>query len=180
MKILVTGPQGSGKTTQAEILAKKLDLCLVKTGDLFRGLAKEDTERGREIKKQMVEGGELINDALTVELVREKLEDGSCEGGFVFDGYPRTIHQIEMLDPGFDLVFDLEISNEVATARMLKRGRADDTPEVINKRLDIYYHETIPVINYYKRLEKLVVINGEESIAEVAEEIQRKLENVKK
>lgn len=178
MKILVTGPQGSGKTTQAEILAEELELCLIKTGDLFRDLAEEDSEKGREIRKQMVEGGELINDDLTVELVREKLKDESCKKGFVLDGYPRTIHQIEMLDPGFDIVFDLEISNEVATARMLKRGRADDVPAVIQRRLDIYYKETIPVINYYNNRGKLVVIDGEKSIKEVALEIQRKLANV--
>lgn len=175
MKILMTGPQGSGKTTQAHILAEKYKFRLIKTGEFFRKLAEEDSERGRMIKRLSLDAGELISDELTAEIVREKLKDEGIEDDFIFDGYPRTIHQIELFDPKFDLVFDLEISDEVAIERMLKRGRADDTLPLIKKRLELYYKETVPVLEYYKKQGKLITVDGEKTIEEVALEIDRRL-----
>lgn len=177
MKILITGPQGSGKSTQADILSKKLGIAFINAGNLVREMSKEDSERGRSLKNDL-EAGRLVDDNIIGDLVRTQISQPECKDGFVTDGYPRTINQIKIFDPEFDRVFYLEISDEEALRRLLKRGRADDTLAVINERLKWYHEQTKPLLEFYQSKGILEKINGEMSIEEVAQEIEERLQNV--
>lgn len=172
MKILITGPQGCGKSTQAQIIAEKYNLCFVDTGDLIREFAKGRSEEAVRIKR-LIEAGEWADDRLASALIRGKLKSPACKNGFVADGYPRRLSQLYIFDPGYDLVFDIEIPEEESLKRLISRRRHDDKLESIEKRLEYFNKETVPVLNYYKELNKLVVIDGMQTIEEVAVQIER-------
>lgn len=174
MKIMITGPQGSGKTTIAKALSEKMDLCLIKTGDLVRDKALEDSKIGRSLKKSLEEGV-LSDDNMVGQLVAEELEKEYCVRGIVVDGYPRRLSQLQVFDPQFDRVFLLQVPEEVLMDRMLKRGRMDDIPELIRQRLHIYEKETGQVIDYYKNTGILKEVDGESGVEEVVEEIMEDL-----
>lgn len=174
MKILITGPQGSGKTTQSKILAQRLGLCDVKTGDLVREVAKENSPEGEKVRAAL-DSGDLVDDQLVVKLVKEALAHPRCNNGFVMDGYPRSISQLHIFDPGYDKVIYLEISDEEVIKRMLKRDRKDDVPELIAQRLRIFHQETGQVLEHFRQLGKLVTISGDQSIEKVTEAIIRAL-----
>lgn len=171
MRILITGPQGCGKTTQAEILAKKFSFCLINAGDLLRELADQSTEEGENVRKCLSEGI-FVDDKITAKLVRTELEKEHCQKGFVMDGFPRRMSQLEYFDPVYDQVFYLDVPDDEVIKRLLLRGREDDTPEVIRERLGLYHSETEPVLTYYQGQGKLKKINGEHSIEEIATEIE--------
>ncbi len=190
MNIVIFGPQGSGKGTQAEMLADRYGIPHISTGDIFREAAKRKDKIGLEVKKVLDEGS-LCSDALTNEVVKHRLEDVDCAEGFILDGYPRTLVQAEALDEfaNVEFVIVLEISDQEAVRRLSKRRqcpkckritdtaegsdcvkcgtalvqRADDTPELIKKRLDDYHDITQPLLEYYKPREIVAVINGEQS-----------------
>ena len=174
MKILINGPQGSGKTTQAKMLVENLGLCLVKTGDLVREKAKEDSEEGKALAHSL-DTGVLSDDRVVAELVKKELKREECKEGFVIDGYPRRMSQLEEYDPEYDKVFYLELSDEVAVKRMLERGRDDDTPELIKERLQIFREETEKVVKYYEEKGILIRIDGEKGVDEVHQEIMKHL-----
>jgi adenylate kinase len=176
MKTLVTGPQGSGKTTIAKALSKETDMCLVKTGDLVRERALVDDEVGLMFKNSL-ETGELSNDKMVAALLKDHLDLPQCFKGFIIDGYPRRLSQLNQFDPNFDLVFYLVVSDEVAIERMLKRGRVDDTPELIKERLRIFHDKTMDVINYYEKLGVLKRINGEQEVEAVVADIMKEIKN---
>lgn len=189
MNIVIFGPQGSGKGTQAKMLADRYGIPHISTGDIFREAAKRKDKMGLEVKKVLDEGS-LCSDALTNEVVKHRLEDVDCAEGFILDGYPRTLVQAEALDEfsNIEFVIVLEISDEEAIKRLSKRRqcpkckritdinegaecakcgtklvqRADDTPELIKKRLDDYHDITQPLLEYYKPREVVFVINGEQ------------------
>lgn len=175
VRVLITGPQGSGKSTQAEILAKKLGVGLINTGKMIRDLAEEDTPKSRELKEDM-EKGILVDDRVTCRLVREKVE-GDFRNGFVADGYPRSLEQLELFDPDYNQVFYLDITDEEAVRRLVGRGREDDTTEAITERLKVYHQLTEPVLDHYQKLGKLVRIDGSQSIEEVASQIQKQIKD---
>lgn len=175
MKVLVIGPQGSGKTTQARRIAQKFGLCMIKTGEILRELSEQDSETGAKVK-QMIEKGELIDDATVAEIVRKRTEEVRCRDGFVIDGYPRTMEQVQLFDPGFNKVVYLQLSDQEAMKRLLKREREDDTPELIKERLSLYHEETKPIIDYYNSLNNVVTVNGEQSETEVENDIFKALE----
>ncbi len=174
MKILVTGPQGSGKTTQAEIIAKKLKLPFVKVGNLVRAKSTDGTKEADTLKKAL-ETGEIADDSIVASLLQNKLSGLELQKGFVVDGYPRRISQLEAFDPHFDIVFNLDISDEVAKERLLKRGRVDDTPALIDERLRIFHKLTKEVLKYYQAQGILVTVEGEKSTKEVTKEIEKHL-----
>ncbi len=174
MKLMITGPQGSGKTTQARILSQRLQICLVKTGDLVRAKAKEDSEEGRKLQATLA-SGELSDDSIVSSLLQAEIEHEKCKDGFVVDGYPRRLSQLEAYDPDYDFVVYLNVSDEVAIERMEARGREDDTPELIKERLKWFHEDTNQVIDYYQKLGKLIRVDGEQEIEEVTEEIMRRL-----
>lgn len=174
MKILMIGPQGSGKSTQAEKLAEYLNIPKISTGDIFRELGRQDSEEGRVIR-QIQNEGRLIDDETTAGIVKKRLQEGDTRGGFILDGYPRNIHQVEIFDPGFDKVVYLKVSDEELMKRLTVRGRADDTPEGIKTRLDLYYQQTQPLLDYYKNKGILIEIDGLGSIEDIQDEIRKHL-----
>lgn len=174
MKILITGPQGSGKTTQAEILAKHLNLPFVGAGDLLREFAKGRSEESVKVRQDLA-AGRFVDDNVLAKLMSQNLAQSRFQNGFVADGYPRSFSQLKVFDPKFDQVFYLEISDEEAEERLLRRGREDDTAEVIKERWRWYHRETDPILDYYQKLGILVVIDAGRSIEEVTREIEAKL-----
>ncbi|MCL5784274.1 MAG: nucleoside monophosphate kinase [Patescibacteria group bacterium] len=175
MKILITGPQGSGKTTQAKLLAEKFGVCFIDAGEMIREKVLEHTSEGRELEEELEEG-ELVDDHIAASLVRDKITSSSCKNGFIVDGYPRTLRSLELFDPALEKVFYLKISDEEAEKRLLQRGREDDKPEVIRERLQLYHKMTEPVLNHYRQLGKLVEINGTRAIEQVRKDIEDNLE----
>ncbi len=177
MKILVSGPQGSGKTTQAMIIAGRYKLCYVSVGDILRSEYNHQSRVGKAAKEALL-SGELADDSLVAKLVKKKLAEENCENSFVSDSYPRSVHQLEVFNPAFTKVFYLKVSDQEAINRLLKRHREDDTPELIQKRLSIYHQVTEPLLAYYKALDKLIEINGEQTIEKVSEEIELYLKEI--
>lgn len=170
MKILITGPQGCGKTTQAKILSEKYGLCLVKTGDILRKLSESDSEMGRKIKLQIDQGG-LVDDEVVADIVKQLLKGPTCKNGLVMDGYPRTMASLKLFDPKFDIVFLLNLSDAEATKKMLGRGREDDTESLIRSRLFLYHEQTAPIIAYYRSLGILNEIDAVASVKEISSQI---------
>jgi adenylate kinase len=188
LNILLLGPQGSGKGTQAKRIAAEYGLAHVSTGDMLRDAIAEGTELGRRVKP-ILERGDLVPDDVMVELIRERLSRDDAANGFVLDGFPRTIAQAEALDAmlremgrELTIVFELQLSDEVCIDRLLRRaeveGRTDDTPEAIRNRLERYHQETEPVIEHYRATGKLVGIHADRSIPEVFSEIQEALDHL--
>lgn len=182
MRVLILGPQGSGKGTQATRIAATYGVPHVATGDILRAAVAEGTELGKQVEP-ILERGDLVPDDLMVELIRERLTD---EDGFVLDGFPRTVPQAEALDAmleeigkPLDVVLLLEVDDEVALERLLARrvdeGRTDDAPDVIRNRLRLYHSLTEPVVERYRDAGTLVAVDGQQSVDEVAAEIEEAL-----
>lgn len=155
MRLVLLGPPGAGKGTQAELLRDALGIPHVSTGDLFRKNIGEGTELGLEAKKYM-DAGDLVPSEVTVNMVRERLAEADAANGFILDGFPRTTDQADSLEKilaeeqqTLNAVLSLEVDEDVVVKRMLARGRADDTEDVIRNRMQVYLAETAPLIEYY-------------------------------
>ena len=185
MNLLVLGPQGSGKGTQAKRISAAHALPHVSTGDMFRALD-ESTELGRKVKAIM-NAGELVPDEVTIAMIEDRLNASDAANGFVLDGFPRNLTQAEALDGmlaeigrGLDAVLFFDLSDELAVERI--RGRAldedrdDDTPEAIGRRLAIYHEQTEPVVERYRATGKLVPLHAARSIEDVSTEIEAALD----
>jgi adenylate kinase len=186
VNLLVLGPQGSGKGTQASRLADERGIPHVSTGEMFPATIAADTELGR-LVEPLLTSGELVPDALTVALIRERLAEPDAADGFVLDGFPRNLTQAEALDSmlaeigrDLDLVlfFDLDygISIERLHHRAVEEGREDDTPDAIARRLELYNEQTLPLVELYRATGRLVPIHAERTIDEVATEIAEALD----
>lgn len=186
MNLLVLGPQGSGKGTQASRLSEAYVIPHISTGEMFRAAIAARTELGRRVEP-ILASGELVPDDLTVQLIRERLAEPDAERGFVLDGFPRNLAQAEALDAmlagigrGLDAVLFLAISDEVAVERLRGRareeGREDDAPDAIARRLELYHEQTEPVAERYRASGKLVSIHAERTIEQVTAEIAEALE----
>jgi adenylate kinase len=188
VNLLVLGPQGAGKGTQAKRIAADRSIPHISTGDMFRAAIAAQTELGRRVEP-ILEAGVLVPDDLTVALIRERLAEPDARAGFVLDGFPRNLTQAEVLDAmlseigrNLDAILYFELSEDVAVGRMLKRaqeeGRPDDKPDVIERRLQVYREQTLPVVEHYRATGKLVPLHAERTINEVHVEIQEALEQV--
>jgi adenylate kinase len=187
--VLLLGVQGAGKGTQATRIASDYGLAHIATGEMLRAAIADGSELGRRVQP-ILESGELVPDDLMIELIRERLQAGDAGNGFVLDGFPRTMTQAEALDSmltdigrPLSVVFELQVPDEVALERLHKRaeeeGRADDTPEAIEKRLELYHRETKPLVAHYRLLGNLVGIHGNRPENEVFGEIQQALDHAR-
>lgn len=158
MKILLIGPQGSGKSTQAKLLSEYLKVPLISTGEIFRAM---------EVVRNILEEGKLVDDKATSEIVKNRLTKPDCQKGFILDGYPRNVAQRGLFDPQFDKVVYLNVPDEELMKRLMMRGRADDTLETIKTRLDLYHEQTKPLLNYYQSQKILIEIYGMGGIEEI-------------
>jgi adenylate kinase len=185
MRILILGPQGSGKGTQAKRLAASRGMAHVATGDILRAAIAEGNELGRRVQPILARG-DLVPDDLMIRLIRERLEG---EDGYVLDGFPRTLPQAEALDAmlteigkPLDAVILLQVSDDVATGRLQARavaeGRADDSPEAIRNRLRLYHELTEQVVDRYQLAGIEVIVDGEQTMDEVFADIQDALQGV--
>ncbi|MGO1955407.1 adenylate kinase [Microbacterium sp.] len=184
-RLLIVGPQGSGKGTQGAVIADEYGVPVVSTGDIFRENIKNDTELGQKVKS-ITAAGDLVPDELTGEIVRDRLREDDAADGFLLDGYPRNTTQVGHLDEflsergeQLDAVILLDVPREESLKRLTLRaeqeGRDDDTEDVIANRLDIYESETAPIIDVYERRGIVDRIDGVGSLDEITERIRTAL-----
>jgi adenylate kinase len=187
---VVLGPQGSGKGTQAKKIAATYGIPHIATGDMIREMVERPTELGAELR-EVYDRGDLVGDDLMVRLIRDRLDRGDTLPGFVLDGFPRTLVQAEALDDlmselgrPIDIVFEFQIPDrQQLFDRLLKRAReenrSDDTPEAMQRRLELYDTETAPLVEYYRSTRGNVVgIHADRTIEDVFHEIQQALSSV--
>jgi len=190
MIIILLGPPGSGKGTQANFIQSKLSIPHLSTGDILRQSVKNETDLGNKVKNIMAKG-ELVSDDLVLDVIKERVSQSDCNLGFILDGYPRNITQAESLnkvlkdiDRNIDRILFLDVDFEVLESRIESRSkenneekRADDTSEVLIKRLEEYKIQTAPLGEYYSNNKKFKKINGMKSISEVSLDIENFLNN---
>ena len=180
-RLLLIGPPGAGKGTQAVRLSESYDIPAISTGDIFRSNVKNETELGKQAKAYM-DAGDNVPDSLTNELIRTRLAEQDAENGFLLDGYPRTTDQVReldeflighgtALDAGIELVADADIVVERLRKRAAEQGRSDDDEAVVRHRLDVYREQTAPLVDVYADRGMLVKIDAIGSVDEVTERI---------
>jgi len=181
MRLILMGPPGAGKGTQASVLAERLSIPHISTGDIFRANVGEGTPLGIEAKRYM-DAGEYVPDNVTNAMVRDRLAESDCRNGFLLDGFPRTIEQVGELDAmlsaaGTPLskVIELTVDVDEVVGRLVRRageqGRADDTEDVIRRRLEVYAAQTAPLTALYDARGLLVRIDGMGPVADVSARI---------
>jgi adenylate kinase len=185
-RLLIVGPQGSGKGTQGIRIAEAFGVPAISTGDVFRAAVADGSELGSQVKA-IIEAGDLVPDELTSAVVRERLSQEDAEGGFLLDGYPRNVAQVMHLDEflegrdeELDAVILLDVPREESIYRIAGRaaeqGRSDDTEEVIANRLAIYERETAPILGVYEARDLVVPVDGVGTLDEITERIVSALE----
>ena len=186
MRLIILGPPGAGKGTQAAKIAEKFGIPAISTGDIFRANIKNETPLGRQVKEVLASGG-YVTDDITNAIVRDRLFEPDAEQGFLLDGYPRTAPQVEALDAilaehdhALQAVLELTVDEDAVVERLLKRaqtdGRSDDTEDVIRERQAIYRRETAPLTEVYSARGLLVQVDGMGSVDEVFERVRGALD----
>ncbi len=189
MKIILFGPPGAGKGTQAKFLIERYGILQISTGDMLRDAVAKGNEIGKEVKNVM-EKGELVSDKLIMSLISDRIDQKDCKQGFILDGFPRTLAQAIALDKiledknlHIDHVIQIHVDEDLLLNRINKRAsenknaRKDDNSEILANRLIVYNQQTIPVLQHYEKMNKLKQINGMLSIDEVFNQILNVLEN---
>ena len=180
------GPPGAGKGTQAKVIAERLGIPAISTGDIFRANVSKETPLGLDAKRYM-DAGEYVPDSVTNAMVRDRIADDDARSGFLLDGYPRTVAQVDELDAmlaeqgsGIDAVVVLTVEKEEIVQRLLKRaeieGRADDTEEVIRRRMDLYTEQTAPLLAVYADHGILTEVDGMGGVDDVTARVFDALE----
>jgi adenylate kinase len=170
-RVVLVGPPGAGKGTQAAALSEKLGVPHISTGDLFRSHIGDQTDLGRSVKRYLA-AGQLVPDEVTNELVRERLAEPDTADGFLLDGFPRNVGQADLLskilaesDNKLDGVIELQVDDDVIVDRLLARGRDDDNEDVIRHRQQVYRSETAPLLDYYRDV--LITVDGVGDVEEI-------------
>ncbi|QFZ23459.1 adenylate kinase [Saccharothrix syringae] len=183
MRLVLVGPPGAGKGTQAQVLSSKLGVPHISTGDLFRAHISQQTDLGKEVQEYL-DSGELVPDEVTNEMVRGRLAQADAEGGFLLDGFPRNVAQAEVLTAmlsaaghSLDAVLEFRVDEDVVVERLLARGRTDDKEDVIRHRQQVYRTETAPLLDHYADI--VVSIDAVGEVEEVSERALRALRDVK-
>ena len=186
MDLILFGPPGAGKGTQAKVLQDERGLVQLSTGDMLRAAVAAGTELGRK-SKAIMDRGDLVPDDLVVGIIAERLDKPDCAKGVIFDGFPRTVAQAKALDTmlagrgrKIDAVIELKVDDEAMVGRMESRvrenpgaARADDTPETLRKRLKVYRENTEPLLDFYRAQGKLLTVDGMAPIADVSAAVRR-------
>ncbi len=175
MNILITGPIGSGKTTQAKLLSEELGFSLIQTGGLIRSEIKKNSPEANEFKELML-SGHLVDDKQMAKLVKTALSQ--TPGDVILDSYPRRLSQLSVFDPQIDLCIFLDVPDSTLEQRLLSRKRIDDQPEIIEKRLLVYHQETTPLLNHYKSQSKLIKIDASSDINQVKNLIKQAVQSI--
>ena len=184
--VILVGPPGAGKGTQAKLLQEALGLPQISTGDLFRFNLKNETELGQ-LARTFMDRGELVPDEVTVAMVEDRLSRDDCSGGAILDGFPRTLAQAAALDEllaklggQIDIVPSIEVPQDVLVERLLKRaileGRADDNRETIRTRMQVYENQTRPLLDYYGQKGLVVPVNGQQTVEDVQKDLVQVIE----
>jgi adenylate kinase len=193
VNIVLFGPPGAGKGTQARVLTEKRGWPQLSTGDMLRAAVQAQTPLGKQVEAILTKG-ELVTDAIVIGIVAERVDQPDCREGAVFDGFPRTIAQAEALDGmlaerrrKIDLVLELKVDDTVLVQRADQRvketlakggtARSDDTPETLKHRLEVYYKNTAPLLNFYTQQGKVVTIDGMAPIETVTDAIAKALDH---
>ena len=173
MRLVLVGPPGAGKGTQAEVLREKLGIPHISTGELFRANVRDMTPLGV-AAKEYLDAGNLVPDTITNAMVDQRLSQPDAEHGFLLDGFPRNTAQAEVLaemlaEHGVELdgVLEFDVPEDVVLERLLARGRSDDSAEVIRRRQEVYRSETAPLLEYYR--DKLITVDAVGSVSEITE-----------
>jgi len=178
LRIVLFGPPGCGKGTQALFISQSLSIPHLSTGDMLRGAVSSGSEIGLEAKKIMESGG-LVSDDIVLSIVKERIAKNDCIRGFILDGFPRTVNQAKKLDVlltnnhKIDCVLRIKVDEEEIIKRLIDRGRQDDKPEIIKNRFKSYNSETQPLIPFYEQRKILFNINGMQNIEKVCEDIKK-------
>lgn len=173
MRILFIGPIGSGKTTHARLLSQNLGIPLIQTGELARQRAQTGDQSGKSIGS-LLQQGELLPDETMEGLVKEAVEKTGA-GSYILDSYPRRLSQLNCFDPGIQKAVYLNVPDSEIEKRLALRGRNDDKPEIIEKRLRVYHQETAPLLDHYRRLGELIVVDATGPKQEVQQKIKDSL-----
>jgi adenylate kinase len=185
MRMLLIGAPGAGKGTQAELIAERFGIAHISSGDLLRAHVHDNTTIGRAAKEYLARG-DLVPDAIVMDMLRKPVVAASEAGGYVLDGFPRTVEQAKAayetaseLGVAVEVAVYLEVPTEELTRRLLARGRGkDDTPEVIEHRLRVFEAKTRPMLDYYSVREELITVNGARPVAEVSWSITVQLQQL--
>ncbi|HWA30102.1 MAG TPA: adenylate kinase [Rhizomicrobium sp.] len=187
MNLVLFGPPGAGKGTQAKILQEKRGLPQLSTGDMLRAAIAAGTELGRKVEAILAKG-DLVSDEIVIGIIAERLDKPDAKNGAVFDGFPRTIAQAEALDKllagrgqKIDVVIELKVNDEILLERVKQRiaqgqSRPDDNPETLKNRLAVYYKNTAPLVAYYAQQGKVVTVDGMAPIGDVTAAIAKALD----
>ena len=175
MKVLVTGPQGSGKSTQAVLLAQDLGLPHLQLGEMFRTISLIDDSQKAQKVREALASGEFVPSDLAAEIINKRLSQADCQNGFVLDGFPRNLKDLGNFSQQLDVVFYIKISDAEAAKRLLARSRADDTKELIWERLANYHSETETILKTFTESGILTEIDGERTIEAIHQDIVKRL-----
>ena len=192
MRLILLGPPGAGKGTQAQRIVDDYSIVQLSTGDMLRAAVAAETPIGLQAKEIMARG-DLVTDSVVIQIVSDRIDEPDCANGFILDGFPRTVAQAEALetlldekDMALDTTVELAVDETALLARIEKRAseteggaRADDNAEALKKRLDVYREQTAPLIAFYKQKGLLKTVDGMQSIDEVTGAIKNILESVK-